>query len=566
MPNFCPQCGKKIESADAKFCHGCGISLPSTTAFSEPEHVPGTAPEKEYPAQPVFEIDGREPDASIVTSIQNLEKNLEESVDLLFRQSGYTTERNVWFNVRGNRRFGIAIVARKNTSLIAIECTTNALPAGIEELNHFSEKLRWLCKERNEKWQGIFVAFHDLSPGAEQIAGENNIETWGHDEIVEKWVLFSFGRMSGKGEILDLENALPVNHDFLKVTRVDLKNRDKISVQDATLIFYPYLRLSYHFETQFRDPSHKTHDFQDDGAVIINMLDGTVLNPPVMRRGAEGLSRVLNIVSVHKEPDESCRAKKIVQELIHSQPSPDYSLAIGQDYTAGRLKAVFPVKNAVKTALDYIIAKNTHTVTYPIEKKNDLFGQVRRIDVIPRIPEITPASNDVIFVPKWTVHFTAYGTVFTREILAHSGTVLEDTLHYCPNHPSSGRQSEGLSTRPDTIAVCEECGRAFCAIHIDQCPACEKWVCKEHSVECSSCEALFCKEHALQLCPDCNLPLCAECSVPCPQCNAVVGKNHVRACTSCGITGCEKCVRDKPVKGLPGLFKSAKICKTCYGK
>jgi hypothetical protein len=566
MPNFCSHCGKKTESADAKFCHNCGISLFSPPAFSQPAQFPDTAAVNDVQTQPVSEHNSKESDASIVTGIHNLGNKLEEKVDLLFRGSGYTTERNVWFNVRGNRRFGIDIVAQKNTTRIAIECKNYAHPVGIKELSHFSEKLRWLCEERDEKWHGIFVAFRDLSSGAEQIAGENNIETWGHDEIVEKWVRFSFGRMSGKGEILDLENALAVNHDFLTVTRLDLKNNAKISVHDATLTFHPYLRLSYHFEAQFCDPSKKTHQFQDEGAIIIDMLDGTVLNQPVMRDVADGLSRVLNIVSVPKKPDESSRAKKVVQELIHAQPAPDYSLAISQDYLAGRLKGVFPIKNAIKMALDYIIAKNTHTVAYPIEKKNDLFGQVRRIDVIPALHEITPTSNDVIFVPKWTVHFNAYGTMFTREILAHSGTVLQDTLHYCPNHPSSGILPEGLNTRPDTIAVCEECGRAFCAVHIDQCPVCEKWVCKEHSVECSSCETLFCTEHALQVCPDCHLPLCAECTVACPQCNAIVGKNHLHACTSCGITGCEKCIRDKPVKGLPGLFKSAKICKACYGK
>jgi len=177
MPNFCPHCGKKIESADAKFCHNCGISLFSTPAFSQPAQFPDTAPLNDVQTQPVSEHNSKESDASIVTGIHNLGNKLEEKVDLLFRGSGYTTERNVWFNVRGNRRFGIDIVAQKNTTKIAIECKNYAHPVGIKELSHFSEKLRWLCEERDEKWHGIFVAFRDLSSGAEQIAGENNIET-----------------------------------------------------------------------------------------------------------------------------------------------------------------------------------------------------------------------------------------------------------------------------------------------------------------------------------------------------------------------------------------------------
>jgi hypothetical protein len=519
MPNFCPQCGKKLESADKQFCQDCGISPSPAPAFLQPEQFLDTAPVKDFHHQPVSEHDSRESDLSMVTSIKNLGKNLEENVDLLFKGSGYKTERNVWFNGGSDRRFGIDIVAQKDTTRIAIECKNYSKPAGTEELRHFSEKLRWLREEGKGKWHGIFVAFGDLSPGAEQIAGENTIETWGHDEIVEKWVRFSFGRMGKKGEILDLENALPVNHDFPKATFVDLKNSNKISVDDATLLFHPYLRLSYHFDAPFCDPSKKTHHFQDEGAIIIDMLDGTVVNPPIVWDVGDGFSKALKTISLSKETDESSRAKKVVKELIHAQPSPDYSLTISQDYTAGRFKAVFPIKNAIKTALDYIIEKNTHTLPYPVEKKDDLFGQIRRIDFIPKIPEITPTSNDVIFVPKWTVHFTAYGTIFSREILAHSGTVLEDTMRYCPKHLSSGKQSEVPGTKPKTIAVCEECGNAFCALHIDQCPVCGKWVCKDHAVECSSCKTLFCKEHAMQVCSDCHLPLCADCSAACPQCN-----------------------------------------------
>ncbi len=165
-------------------------------------------------------------------------------------------------------------------------------------------------------------------------------------------------------------------------------------------------------------------------------------------------------------------------------------------------------------------------------------------------------SNEVILFPKWSIHFRAFDKIFTREALAYSGTLFEDTIRYCPNHFKAGF----LSAKKKNIAVCEVCGKACCEDHISQCPVCNKWFCQDHSVECSSCKARFCKDDAAQVSQNSQLPLCSACTVECPMCKKIVGKTQLHKCGTCGVTGCEKCVK------TIGLIKKTKSCRTCFEK
>lgn len=562
MPKFCPNCGTKLEFVNAKFCPECGNPLIPSETIPQQSITIVKKKVKENENQNETDNDLEASNLPIVSSINELGQRLEKNMELLFQGQGYETRRNEWF---GNRKYEIDIIAQKDRQKIAIECKNYSKPVGIEKLNHFSEKLRWLRNDTNENWHGIFIAFNDLSSVAEQVAEENNIETWGHDEIVAKWVQFSFGRMSVKGEIIKLESALKINSDFLKVTSLDLKNKEKISITDATLTFHPYLRLPYNFTAKFTDPSKETHHFQDKGTIVVDMIDGRVLNPPIIRDVVEGLAKALRVISASKPAEESSRAKKIVHEITHSQPSLEYSLTIGQDYNVSKLNRVIQVKNAISTALDYIIEKNTRTVTYPIQKKKDTFDQTGQVEYIPTKRNITITSKDLIYLPRWTIHFNSFGTIFSKEVLAHSGIVLEDTIQYCPKHISLGVVTNVLKSKPKTIAICEECGKAFCADHIDQCPVCQKWLCKDHSFECSSCNIRYCQDHASNVCSNCKLPLCADCVAECNICRGIVGKNHLQKCEMCGVIGCERCIQKKAAKkGFVGLLKTARMCKKCF--
>ena len=125
----------------------------------------------------------------------------------------------------------------------------------------------------------------------------------------------------------------------------------------------------------------------------------------------------------------------------------------------------------------------------------------------------------------------------------------------------SGAAIDEIPVPSATVAVCEICGGAASDEKLlDQCPTCNKWLCREHSVECSSCGARFCLDDAAQICQNCLLPVCSGCATECPICHTIVGKNHLHACVTCGITGCEKCVK------TVGMLKKYKSCRACFEK
>src|SRR5208337_1177995 len=110
------------------------------------------------------------------------------------------------------------------------------------------------------------------------------------------------------------------------------KNKEIITVSDAILTFHPYMRLNYHFLAKYIDPIKETHRFQDKGMIIVDMLDGTVLNPEIIRDIVSGLYKAFNILSASKKHEENKRSMKIIHELETTQASLEYPLNIGQDY------------------------------------------------------------------------------------------------------------------------------------------------------------------------------------------------------------------------------------------
>ncbi len=556
---FCPHCGTNLEIETGKFCTECGGSLSgsvkeSSLQVQNQEVQPNTPQNVISP-----DLDNETENPAIASSINQLGKKLEEAVEKLFRAEGYQTCRNTHFGDKSSRRFEIDVIAQKNSENIAIECKNYSKAVGIEKVNHFSEKLKWITQETNQPWRGIFIAYSNLSNDAENVAAENNIETWGRDIIVEKWAQFSFGRLMQKGEILKLESALSLNTDYTKATSLHLKNKKIITISDAILTFHPYLKLNYHFSAKYTDPAKETHRFQDKGIIIVDMLDGTVLNPEIIRDIISGLSKAFNILSASKKHEENKRSMKIIHELETTQASLEYRLNIGQDYRVSKLNRVIPIRSGIANALDYIIERNTQIIKYRIQRR-DSFEEFKEIEFIPKKNTITIISRDIISVPKWTIHFNSLGHIYTRELLAHSGELLEDTIQYCPNHRSFGILTETFKNKPKTIAVCEECGKAFCKDHINECPICGKWYCQEHSNECNSCKGKFCKEHTPYTSDLNNLPLCEECIRQCSICKKIVGSNNLHICDKCGLAVCESCIKKS------GILSKSKICLKCLGK
>ncbi|MEN6611246.1 MAG: hypothetical protein ABFC24_10405, partial [Methanoregulaceae archaeon] len=290
----------------------------------------------------------------------------------------------------------------------------------------------------------------------------------------------------------------------------------------------------------------------DKGTVVVDLLDGDVINP-LIRNEYEELSRTWKSISSSERKQENANINKIIREISSSQPAAAFSLTIGQDYEVSKLKEIYTKQGAGRTAKDYIVKKNTHQIQYECENTNGI-PYYESMHFVPTDKHIQLIGGELIYVPKWLIHFSSFGTKFTRELLAHSGTVLEDTIQYCPLHFKLG----ALSVKKKTTAVCEVCGKAFCEEHIDQCPICKRWICKDHSVICSSCGQHFCKDDAIQLPGDSLSFVCKNCVRECPICKKIVGKVNLHTCEKCGITGCLSCVKKT------GILKKINLCKKCF--
>lgn len=526
MP-FCSTCGAEI-SSNSKFCPQCGNKIIPT--LSESESIPSPTEVTKSPLNPY-----------------ELGMKLEEVVEKIFQADGYQTERRR--RIQGNSKYTneIDIIANRGEEKVAIECKNFSGPVGISMMRDFAQKL----DDLGEGWRGIFIAYNDFTEDAIEFAECRNIERLGHDEIKERWFSVSVGRTVHKGEKLDLEDALPVNSNFVTATSLDLANKNKILVSDAKLVFYPYVRVPYHFKGQRKDPTRQTHHFEEKGIVVMDLLDGEVLN---QRRtnDLKSLTSAIKAITSSEKHGELKRRQMIRQEIVENTPVRQYSITIGQDYQISKISAVYSLRDANRAAIQFIIENNTRIINYTVTRKDE-FPEIKTMDFIPKRDEIKLFDAQIVLVPKWTIHFNAFGEIYSREMLACSGKILEDTMRHCPDHFKLG----SVTVKKKNHAVCEICGKAKCVEHIAKCSVCGKWLCNTHAIVCSSCNRIFCEDHIYHTCRICKKPLCDSCLRTCPICNKEYGKDHALKCDRCGIECCPNCIT------ISGLLRKTKTCKRC---
>jgi hypothetical protein len=543
MPKFCPECGAPLPHSNAKFCPECGTGLQETPAPTAA--VRSAPPTKDDWSEPIDwpEEEYPEEDTQPSLNVYELGTKLEEIVDSIYQAEGYKTERRVKMPGQGGYTNEIDVIARRRNEQIAVECKNFTSAVGIKEVRDFSQKLNDLGKG----WRGVFVAFNDVTLDAQNFAESRNIEILDHENVMEKWFAVSAGRVTRRGERLKLTSALSIKSDYLMVTALPLQNAHKIEVSSARLTFHPYIKVPYAFKAQVYDPTKVIHRFSDEGTIVIDLLGGKVLN-----RQAEKGGSLLNSLNTSKQSADNARTLKTFREVMNPSPSPEYSVTIGPDYQITELKPEITKRGVEKTAIEYIVAKNTRDIAYTPAKGDFILDTKHRM-FIPRRNDIKLFKSEIVLVPKWTIYFNAFGTFYTKEVFAHSGTVLENTIQYCPHHFKLGV----INVKKETTAVCEVCGTACCSEHISQCSTCGKWVCSDHASVCSSCGKTFCKEHASKICRICHLSLCPDCEVECPICHMPYGANHTQICDKCGAAVCPRCITTS------GLLRKTRICKNC---
>ncbi len=535
LPRFCPDCGTKLAVSQANFCPECGCALRVATS------VQGETVERKDDER-----------AEIRASIFELGNKLEEVVEQILQSKGYDTERRRRIQGKSGTRSEIDVIAKKRDKVIAIECKNYSAPVGIDKLRDFAQKLQDL----GSQWNGIFVSYSGFTDGAAQFAQYRSIETWGHDEISEKWLAISVGRVqSRKGQSLTLEYALPLNVDFAHSTQLDLRNGDKVRTSGAELIYHPYFAVDYIYKGQVKDPTKKLHEFEDRDTLFVDALDGSVLNQMPTKDAGGVLQRALKIIVSSRARAENERNKKLLEELRTNIPLRNYSINIVDDYSVTKLKPVISPREAVQSCVDFITEKNTQKIAYyPKTDDDNLFQRSESITYVPKRKDVRIKRRDIAVVPKWSVDFDSFGKSYKREVLACSGRILEDTMNYCPKHFKI-RATKIVSKR--TVAVCEVCGQSLCKNHVGSCPTCSKWLCEEHGIVCSACQDLFCEEHITLICPICSADICDSCAITCPICNLQYGRDHNVTCDKCGATVCPDCVT------TTGFIRKTRLCKNC---
>jgi hypothetical protein len=535
---FCTECGARLEGTP-KFCPECGKKL------AEPSGIVNEAPVQEY--NNIIPIPTSQP----AINRHELGLKLEEVVDAIFKADGYSTQRRQRLKgiVRGYTN-EIDIIAIRGNDKIAIECKNHISPVGISQVRDFAEKIL----DMGPEWRGVFVGYSDFTEDASEFAQCRNIEQLGHDEVMEKWFAVSVGRSGKQGEKLVIEQALPVNNDFLKATSLDLVNKEKVKISDVKLIFHPYIRYKYSFSRKWRDPTKEMHHFNDKGVVVVDLLNNEIMNPPVVK-DMGSISKTLSQALTSKGAHESYLRKIVLHEVIDNQPLSELTKTIGEDYRITKLAIDYSKRDVNRTAIEYIIDKNSKRISYSVQSR-DAFPDIRSIDFIPDRGDIALDTGEFVFVPKWFLHFNAFGTVFSREMLACSGKMLEDTIAHCPRHFKLGI----LEIKTKNIGVCEKCGSGFCKSHGRQCEVCKMWLCDNHSILCSSCKRSFCREHISKTCSVCKKEVCNDCIIVCPVCGLEYGKDHAVQCNTCGKIVCGSCARTS------GILKRVTTCKRCQPK
>ena len=206
---------------------------------------------------------------------------------------------------------------------------------------------------------------------------------------------------------------------------------------------------------------------------------------------------------------------------------------------------------ANKLALDFITDNNTHKVSYTPKSSDSL---LKFVTFKPKTKHIMIKKITFFFVPKWSITFTSIDSDYSREILAYSGNIIEDTIANCPNHFSLGKLK---FVSKKNIAICEVCDQALCEEHIKQCPTCGKWLGFDHGLECEDCRNLFCIEHTSINCVICGKPLCDSCVITCPICRKPYARTHQLNCDKCSRVVCPSCIVSE------GFIRKKHYCTEC---
>jgi hypothetical protein len=422
LPNFCPKCGEKLRSPSPNFCPNCGEALDLTSIQEKTSPKMGT---------------------DTKTSIYELGTKLEECVEIIFSKGmGFQTERRKRIKGKTGVLHEIDVVAQKENTFWAVECKNLKSKVGKELIQKFHSTLQDL----GPKWNGVFISYKGFTQPAEEFAEHFNIKRWDPARLKEEWFAVSIGRAeyATLGEKKIIKNALTLNVSFSEASKISLANEDKI-IATGMLSYTPYFVIDYSYSARFKDPTKQSHIFKDAGKVVVNALDCAVLNPS---KRSSTVTRTLKRILSKEARQTANRTSALLQEILDGVSDKEYDVEGGDKYTVRLLETVITPRAAQREAIDFVTTENTETIKYRTQD-----GNLNSVTYTPKRRNINIKSVTLVNVPRWDITFNVFNRTYSREMLACSGTVLEDSIKYCPKHIGPFKK--------EAVAACEICGQAL---------------------------------------------------------------------------------------------------------
>jgi Restriction endonuclease/zinc-ribbon domain len=441
---FCPECGSQLPLEPAKFCPNCGKSLLSATE------------------SPVTFEEHKESGQSGQTAIYSLGVKLEQMVEQIMKNKGFSTEMRIKLRGESGATHEIDVLAKREKEVLAVECKNygETRLVGIKEVRDFQSKIRDLPQINH----ALFVTNINFTSGVEEYANHNRIELWEGEKLKRDFYLLNLGRLDSKQvvepivEILDC--ALPIVTRYDEVAKLLLVNPHAVDTE-ATLDLHPYYLFTYQVEV--KKGLLGRQKILEYGSCVVDATNRKIIQGIHSYAAYKNHDHSFFSKNENQNQEESeqildeVEKSQIMEDLKKIQWTSQYKIEHSPKYAINKLECKLPANAAERMVLEEVVKEK----------------RVQDDDVMIRKPSL-------IYVPKWLVNIKSKETNYRREVLPASETVIIDEIAFCPKEFSDKRRS----SKKKTYAVCELCGYAYCSSHIV--PIDDSYYCEKHTYRSST--------------------------------------------------------------------------------
>ena len=185
------------------------------------------------------------------TAIYALGVKLEQMVEQIIKNKGFSTERRIKLRGQSGILHEIDVLAKRENDVLAVECKNygEARLVGIKEVRDFQSKLQDLSDINH----AMFVTNIKFTSGVEEYAKHNHIELWDGEKLRRDFYLLNLGRLESNvtAEPVEtiLDTALPIKTQYNEVAKLLLVNPQAAAIE-TTLNLHPYYLFAYQVDVK----------------------------------------------------------------------------------------------------------------------------------------------------------------------------------------------------------------------------------------------------------------------------------------------------------------------------